>query len=166
MSEADAAPADAGLAAIRPLLERQPVAALATLHRGAPAVSMVPFALVDAAQGLAVHVSRLATHTADMLAEPQVALLVTALPGDAPTPLALPRLALQGRARACEAGSAEHAQARAAYLAKLPDAEPLFDFPDFMLFLIEPESARWVAGFGRATSLVGARLRAALEGTA
>lgn len=64
---------------LRTLLETQQVVALATLHRVEPAVSTVPYALLPADRGFVVHVSRLATHTADMLAAPVVSLLVTAL---------------------------------------------------------------------------------------
>lgn len=135
---------------LRTLLNSQPVAALATLHRGGPAVSMVPFALLPGARGLVIHVSRLATHTQDMLEHPAVALLITGTlaPGD--SPLALPRVSIQGRARPCPADDPDHAEARQAYLARLPDAEPLFSFGDFSLVVIEPESLRFVAGFGRA----------------
>lgn len=150
---------DAERITLHALLHRQPVAALATLHRGEPAVSMVPFALLPAGAGFVIHVSRLATHTADLLAHPGVALLVTGAPADAPTPLALPRASIQGRARACPPESAEYSSARAAYLAKLPDAQELFSFADFMLIVIEPEALRFVAGFGRAMSLTGERLR-------
>lgn len=147
---------------LRSLLQQQSVAALATLHQGEPAVSMVPFAQLPGGGGFVIHVSRLATHTGDMLAHPGVALLVTAAPDAAPTPLALPRASIQGRARPCAPESDEHALARAAYLAKLPDALELFSFGDFSLFVIEPESLRLVAGFGRAMSFTGERLRAAL----
>lgn len=153
---------DADLSLLRNLLREPPVAALATLHRGEPAVSMVPFALGPGGQVL-IHVSRLSTHTADMLAHPGVSLLAMAAPGQAETPLALPRVSLQGEARPLEAGSPGHAEARAVYLAKLPDAEPLFDFADFSLFAIQPTVARLVAGFGRAHTVTGERLRTALE---
>lgn len=78
------------------------------------------------------------------------------------TPLALPRVSIQGRARQCAPESAKCAQARAVYLAKLPDAEELFSFSDFSLFIIEPDTARYVAGFGRAMSLTSKRLQDAL----
>lgn len=149
--------------ALRSLLETQPVAALATLHKGEPAVSMVPFALLPGSATFVLHVSRLATHTKDMLEAPAVALLVTAPAASAATPLALPRASVQGRARPCEAQSAEHRQARAAYLAKLPESEELFAFPDFSLFLVEARSARFVAGFGQAMSLTASQLDAALR---
>ncbi|MDM7941921.1 MAG: pyridoxamine 5'-phosphate oxidase family protein [Hydrogenophaga sp.] len=149
--------------ALMSLLRTQPVASLATLHKGAPAVSMVPFALLPEGAGFAIHVSRLATHTQDMLANPAVALLVTAPLAAADSPLALPRASVQGRARQCATDSPGYEQARQAYLARLPDAEPLFSFGDFSLFVIEPESLRHVAGFGRAMSLAGEQMRAVLR---
>jgi heme iron utilization protein len=148
--------------ALKSLLVKQPVAALATLHQDEPAVSMVPFALLPDGTGIVVHVSRLATHTHDMLANPRVALLVTGSPEDAPTPLALPRVSFRGQARPCEPGSSEYPQARTAYLTKLPEAEELFSFPDFSLFVIKPASARYVAGFGRAMSLTAESVQAVL----
>ncbi len=148
--------------ALKSLLSNQPVAALATLHKGAPAVSMVPFAMLPAGAGFIIHVSRLATHTRDLLENPAVALLVTAALTEAETPIALPRISIRGRARQCTPALPEYAQARAAYLAKLPDAEELFTFADFSLFIIEPASVRYVAGFGRALSLTSERLQAVL----
>jgi putative heme iron utilization protein len=114
---------------------------------------MVPFAVLPDGTGIAIHVSQLATHTHDMMADPRVALLVTGLPEDAETPLALPRVSIQGRAHPCEPGSAEYQRARTAYLSKRPEAEELFSFADFSLFVIQPTSVRYVAGFGRAMSL-------------
>jgi putative heme iron utilization protein len=152
------------LAALKSLLGNQPVAALATLHRGEPAVSMVPFALLSSGIGFVIHVSRLATHTKDMLENPAVALLVTAPLAEADSPLALPRVSIQGRARQCLPESPGYPEARSAYLAKLPDAEGLFTFTDFSLFIVEPESIRYVAGFGRAMSLSPERLRAVVGG--
>lgn len=149
--------------ALKSLLVKQPVAALATLHQDEPAVSMVPFALLPTGTGIVIHVSRLATHTNDMLANPMVALLVTGSPEAAQTPLALPRVSIQGQARLCEPDSLEYQKARTAYLTKLPEAEELFSFPDFSLFVINPTSARFVAGFGRAMSLTAECLQAVLN---
>ncbi len=135
--------------ALRQLLQRSPVAAIATLHQGEPAVSMVPYALLPDGRFI-LHVSRLATHTQDMLTHAQVSLLVTAPMDAAYTPLALPRVSVQGLASVCPPEAPDHAAARAAYLAKLPEAEELFGFGDFSLVLITPMSLRYVAGFGRA----------------
>ena len=150
-------------AALMLLLRTQPVASLATLHKGAPAVSMVPFALMPDGAGFVIHVSQLATHTQDMLHNPAVALLVTAPLAVGDSPLALPRASIQGLARPCPPESPGYEEARHTYLTKLPDAEPLFSFGDFSLFVIEPESLRWVAGFGRAMSLVGEHMWAVLS---
>lgn len=170
---------DADLQLLQALLRSQRLAALATLHRGEPAVSMVPFVLLPPCGSAVVHVSRLATHTKDMLEQPAVALLFVAeaqvaetqareppqpggQPGDAHNPLARPRLSLKGRALPCPPESPRYAAARAAYLERLPEARELFEFPDFALFAIEPVSARFVAGFGRAHSLTAERWRAVL----
>ena len=150
--------------ALRHLLRQQPVAALATLHRGEPAVSMVPFALLPQGRGVVLHVSRLATHTADLLAQPAVGLLVMGPPGSAQTPLALPRASIRGRAQACPTDAAGYAEARAEYLAKLPDSEELFSFADFSLFVVEVLSLRYVAGFGRAMSLLPEQFRDLMAG--
>jgi len=148
------------------LLQQQKVAALATLHRGEPAVSMVPFALLPDCGSALIHVSRLATHSKDMQEQPAVALLFMAEVQADDNPLARPRLSLKGRALPCPVDSPRYAAARAAYLERLPEAHELFAFPDFSLFLVEPQSARFVAGFGRAYALTAERWRAVLAPTA
>jgi putative heme iron utilization protein len=140
---------------LRTLLETRPVAALGTLHRGEPAVSMVPFVLPAGETRLFVHVSALATHTADMQQHPRVSLLVMAESGTDTSPQALPRVSLQADAQTLPRGGADHAAARAAYLDRFPDAAMTFELGDFSLVALQPVSARLVAGFGRAYSLVG-----------
>ncbi|WP_019915991.1 HugZ family protein [Methyloversatilis discipulorum] len=141
--------------ALRDLLARQPVAALATLHEGEPAVSMVPCALLPDGR-FVIHVSALASHTADMRDHPEVALLITAPLAAGESPLALPRLSVRGRAEVCPVGAPDHDVARAAYLARLPESEELFSFGDFSLFVISVLSARFVGGFAQARSLTAA----------
>jgi putative heme iron utilization protein len=151
-------------ALLRRLLAERPVAALATLHRGEPAVSMVPFVLPAGQQELLIHVSALATHTRDMLEHPRVGLLVVAGDGGPWAPQALPRVALQAEAAPLAREGRAHAEGRAAYLARFPDAAMMFELGDFSLFVLRPVSARLVAGFGRAFSLVGDPLQAWLRG--
>jgi putative heme iron utilization protein len=139
---------------LRALLEQQQLASLATLHKGAPAVSMVPYALLPDGRGFVLHVSRLATHTGDMQASPAVALLVMAPPGSAATPQETPRVSVQGRVRPLAPGSAEHDEARSCYLGRFPQSEPTFDFADFWLVVVEVRSVRFVAGFGRTTAVL------------
>jgi putative heme iron utilization protein len=152
--------------ALRHLLEAQPVATLATLHRGRPATSMVPLAQVPGTTSFVIHVSQLATHTADMLAEPEVSLLVMAPRVAGDSPLSLARASIQGRATRCDPEDDRHAVARSTYLARFPEAAELFDFADFQLFLIEARAVRVVLGFGRALSWVGETLQAALAAPA
>jgi putative heme iron utilization protein len=138
---------------LRKLLGSQVVAALGTLHRGRPAVSMVPFAVSPPSRSLVIHVSRLATHTKDMEAGPAVSVLVVADRDPTVPPQALARLTIAGHARPCDAAHPEYAAARSSYLCRFPQSEPMFGFADFSLFLIEPESVRLVAGFAQAWSV-------------
>jgi len=139
--------------ALRSLLESQQVASLATLHKSEPAVSMVPYALLPQGRGFVVHVSRLATHTADMLANPAVALLVIAPPRSAASPQELQRASVQGIARQCAATSSEYSQAQALYQARFPQSKQMFGFSDFSLFIVAPLSVRFVGGFAQASSI-------------
>jgi putative heme iron utilization protein len=148
---------------LRALIAAQPLAALATLHDGAPAVSMVPYALLPDATRWVIHVSDLASHTRDMLATPEVALLVIAPPRPGISPQETPRVSISGRAEPCPREAADYAAARGAYLARFPDSEPMFGFADFRVMVIRPTGARWVAGFARAASLAPADLEAALR---
>lgn len=144
---------------LRHLLATRPVAALGTLHQGEPAVSMVPFVLPAGQVAPVIHVSALAPHTRDLLQHPRVSLLVMAELAEGDSPQALPRVALQADAQVLARDSAEHAAARAAYLAHFPDAAVTFELGDFSLVALQPVSARLVAGFGRAHALVGPALR-------
>lgn len=152
--------------ALKTLLETQPVAALGTLHDGEPTVSMAPFALLPEGAGLAIHVSRLAAHTQDMLDNPAVSLLVTAMPIPGQPVHALPRATLQGQARQCPAEAEEYVEAKQAYLARFPYSEAMFQFADFSLFVIEVRSARFVGGFGQAASVTAERFAAIVAGEA
>lgn len=144
------------------LLRERSTAALGTLHAGAPYVSMVPYAI--AGHGFLIHVSRLAAHTKDMLADARVSLLITEASG-ASSPLALARVSVQGMAVPIAADDAELPGYRSAYLARFADAEQMFGFADFSLFLIRPASARFVAGFGEAHSLSGESMARLLGGS-
>lgn len=146
------------------LLRHATAASLATLHEGAPAVSMVPYALVADPLAFVVHVSALAAHTRDMVAEPRVALLVVDAGSDAAPPHARARVSLQGRALRLDPEHRRYGEARSAYEARFPDMAGLFGLGDFSLFAIEPASVRVVLGFAQATSLSPATLAAALAG--
>jgi putative heme iron utilization protein len=144
------------------VLLAQPVAALGTLHDGAPFVSMVPVAPAPDGTGFLIHVSRLAQHTRDLVADGRVSLMLM-LPLDAKQdPLALPRVTLQGEAEAIAGDSSAHHAVAEVYLARFPQAEMTLGLGDFSFFLIRPASGRLVSGFGRALSLDAAQIQGSL----
>lgn len=151
---------------LRALLAERPVAALATLHKAEPAVSMVPFVLPTGQTELLIHVSALATHTRDMQEHARVGVLVTGDVDQATSPQALPRVSLQCDAAQLPREGAAYERAKAHYLARFPDAAQMFELGDFSIFTLRPVSARLVAGFGRAYSLVGDALDRWLKGEA
>jgi putative heme iron utilization protein len=151
------------VALLRSLLAETRVAALATLHRGDPAVSMVPFALDRSAGALLLHVSALATHTRDMSEHAAVSLLVTAAETTEVPPQARARASLTGTAEFIARDGAGHGAARAIYLARFPQSGPIFDLADFSLVRVTPHSARVIGGFAQAASLVGERLQQAMR---
>ena len=132
------------------ILSGQVIASLGTLHSGEPAVSMVPFAWTTSGV-LVVHVSRLASHTADMLAHPRVSMLVVDAASAGVMPQAIARISVAADAERLE--NEDAAEERDAYIARFPDAEPLLQLGDFSFFAIRPRNVRVIAGFGRATTL-------------
>ena len=151
-------------ALLKQLLRERSVAALGTLHTGAPCVSMVPYAIAPDGSGMLIHVSRLASHTRDMRADARVSLLVMQELEAGASALALPRASIQGTAQEVAADAPELPALSAAYLDRFPNAEQLFGFADFSLFRIQPESVRFVAGFAQAHSCTGETLIRLLAG--
>ena len=151
---------------LRALLNTQRVAALGTIDEtGAPFVSFVPFAIEPQLHCLVIHVSGLAAHTRNLQARPRVSLLVmqSETPGE---PVhALPRVTLEGLAKALEPNSQAWRVCRTAYLARFPEAEPMTQLGDFMFFAVQVTSARHVAGFGTARSIDEEEVRLALGPT-
>jgi putative heme iron utilization protein len=137
------------------LVQKHSTAALGTLHAGAPYVSLVPYAIAADGSGFIIHVSALAAHTKDMLADARVSLLIAEAEGGGKSPQALERVSVQGVARRIDSGFPELHAFRTAYLARFSEAEQMFGFADFSIFLIRLVSARFVAGFGQAHSLFG-----------
>lgn len=152
-------------ASVRNLILGSRQAALGTLDAGAPFVSMVLYATMvqpGAPPIFLIHVSRLSAHTRQMLDDARASLLIMQPDAGADDPQALPRITLQTIARPIPAGDPAHPAARAAYLARLPQQEHLFSFPDFSLFQLEVRAARYVGGFARAFSLDARQLAAIL----
>jgi putative heme iron utilization protein len=158
---------DADTAAVLGTLIRgRSVAALATLHGGDPFASMIPYAIsaggTPARLRFVTHVSRLSAHTRDMLAEPRVCLLIMAVESAAVPPQALPRVSVPCVATFVPPEHSDHEPLRAAYLERFPHAADYFLLGDFSLVALEPQSARFIAGFARALTLSPADLTAAV----
>jgi putative heme iron utilization protein len=144
---------------LRQLVRGRAVAALGTVEKGEPFVSMVPYIMHGAGVDFLIHVSGLSAHTRQMLAHPQVSVMVTAAEnavaddGSAIEPQALPRVTVQGDAARIDPADQAYAAGKAAYLERFPLAGQMFELPDFSLFAIRPRLARFIAGFGKAHSL-------------
>ncbi|MBI4913628.1 MAG: pyridoxamine 5'-phosphate oxidase family protein [Acidobacteria bacterium] len=130
---------------------------LATLREGGPSVGMVLCA-PDGEGAFLIHVSRLAAHTGDLLADPRVALLLVG-PAPGGNPQAAPRVSLRGRAAEVPRESPGGQAAARAYLAAFPQAEAMFGFGDFLLFRIVPEEVRFVGGFAKAFDVAPSELK-------
>jgi hypothetical protein len=137
--------------ALRLMFHTQRVASLGTLgFDGSPCVSMVPYAIEPESACLIIHVSLLAPHTRNMLSDPAVSMMVMQ-PEVAGAPVHdLPRVSVLGTAARLKPESPSWVIARAVYLARFPEAEPMTHLGDFSFMSIQPISARQVAGFGTA----------------
>ena len=140
--------------ALRTLLQTQRVAALGTLAAdGGAFVSMVPFAIEPEQGCVVIHVSALAQHSQNMRAASQVSLMVMQAEVAGEPVHALPRVSLQGQALQLEPQSPDWRRARAVYLSRFPEAEPMTALGDFCFMAILISGARQVAGFGAARSI-------------
>ena len=148
---------DARTEAVRLLLEER-WACLAVAVDGAPAAGMVAFAAERDLSALYLHLSPMAQHTQGLLEDARCALAATRPDTGTGDPQTLPRVTLRGRAEALEPASAAWVRARAVYLERFPAAEERFELPDFLLFRLVPEEARYVGGFARALRLSGEQL--------
>jgi heme iron utilization protein len=131
------------------LVRARGIAALGTLHGGAPLVSMVLYATSPDLSALFIHVSHLAQHTAGLLNDRRVGVLIAEPDKPSRNPLAMARVSIQADAEPLEPGSPEYEQAKAAYIAAHPSAAFNFELGGFYLIQIKPTAARFVAGFGR-----------------
>lgn len=131
--------------------------ALATLlPDGSPHASLVNVAnLPDGAPVLLL--SRLARHTANIVADPRVSLLVGEVrPGD---PLEGARVSLVGSVAATDDPAA-----RRRYVARHPASASYADFADFSFWRVEIAGAHLVAGFGRIADVKARDLAIKLDG--
>ena len=131
------------------MLVQSRVCFLATQGEQGPETSMAPYAVQRG--NILLHLSGLARHTANIKTSPGIGLMICTPETVDESSLALPRLSLQGVVAPVSDALLE--RAKAAYLERIPDAEPLFSFADFRLFQLEPAHIHWVGGFGKARTV-------------
>ena len=137
------------------LLHATRAGTLATLDRntGHPFGSLVNVA-TDASGAPLILVSGLATHTANLEADPRASLLLAETgKGDA---LAHPRLTVLGSLIQVAHDSAEEPAIRRRFLARHPKSELYAGFADFSFWRMDVVSAHLNGGFARAADLTAA----------
>jgi putative heme iron utilization protein len=135
----------------RCLLRRACWATLATQYGGQPAASLVTQAIAPDGAVLML-LSTLAEHSRHLDAEPRCGLMVTGDPENLNWQTA-PRLSLTGRATRLDDPAA-----RRYWVARHPYARLYADFSDFVIWRLVPDSALFVAGFGKISRLDAADL--------
>lgn len=121
--------------------------------------SMVGYVMGTDASVLYLHLSRLAAHTGNLLTNRKAALVISESDNDSADPQTLARVTLQGECVVIARDSEEYCAAKSRYLQRLPASERLFDFPDFLLFRLDTQQARFVGGFAQARSFTRDELR-------
>jgi putative heme iron utilization protein len=135
------------------------IAALGTIREGEPNLAMVAVAFESDFSAFYIHVSRLGKHTGDMEKDSHVGLLFIEADDHRPDPQTLARVFIQGIASIIPRSDPDYANVKDLYLKRFPEAEQLFSLGDFNLWKITPKGGRFVAGFGRAFSIVPEALR-------
>jgi heme iron utilization protein len=139
-------------AVAKELLRATRAGTLATIDRntGHPFASLVNVA-TDSDGAPLILVSRLATHTANLEADPRASLLLaTSGKGD---PLAYPRLTVLGEFTHIARDAADEARLRRRFLARHPKSELYAGFADFSFWRLNAVSAHLNGGFARAADL-------------
>ncbi len=145
------------------LLRGQRWACLGTQDKQQPYVSWVAFVAEANFSTLVLHLSRLAKHTRNIEAAPWVSLALSEVDDGQSDPQQLARLTLQGRVDPVNRDDEAYGELKSLYLARLPDAEMMFQFSDFSLYRFRPESGRYIEGFASSHAINTEKLRAAAE---
>ena len=142
--------------ALRQLVWSERTASLGTLdHEGEVSLSRVPYAIDPQRGDLIIHISALASHTAQLLNHPRASVLIGEREVEGAPVHALPRVSIAVKAETCAADTdgASLQAAQTCYLTRFPEAEPMTQLGDFRFVRLQPLGARHVAGFGAARSL-------------
>ena len=139
---------------LRSLLQDRQVATLAVTIDDGPFASLVPFAMTEDSSAALIHASQLAKHSAGLGEGASYSILVHE-PDDNPetNPAQLGRVTLSGKVQPIARDSEAYPAAKARYLSKCPMSEITFGLGDFVLYALQIEHARYVAGFGKTFDL-------------
>lgn len=144
---------DDEVARLRALMHTTPWAALATCDEHGPYGAMVAVVWQSSPSCAWLHLSQLALHTRQLLAQPRACLVWSESAVGVADPQTLLRVSVRVDVTVVARGEAAYGGAREAYCARLPASAPLFGFGDFVLFRAVPTEIRAVFGFARALNL-------------
>ena len=130
-------------------------AAMATVKDGKPFSSYVAYVadMSNGDNGLLIHVSRLASHTTNLLESRYVAFSMSEIDDGSGDPQTLARVTLEGSVTVVGRDCDVYNDCRNKYIKVLPESQQLFSFADFVLFKFNVDQVRFVAGFGRSFTL-------------
>ncbi|MEW5754677.1 MAG: pyridoxamine 5'-phosphate oxidase family protein [Pseudomonadota bacterium] len=151
---------NAALEQVRQLIRAQRWAALATQRNDEPFASMVAYVPAADLSHILLHLSRLAPHTQNLLKNANASLVISEPDTGQGDPQLLARVSISGEIQAFLPEAEGYAEAKKRYIARLPDAERLFGFGDFMLLKLMPRKIRFVGGFAQAHGITPEELRA------
>ena len=134
---------------ITSLLASTHIGFLSTQGEKTPETSMTPYAIFQG--DVVLHLSGLAKHSKNIQQHAEAGFMICTPESLNSSPLSLARLSFTS---VLEAVPEQEKQVyQEAYLSHIPDAEPLFSFPDFTLYRLHIESIYWVGGFGKARKI-------------
>lgn len=147
------------------LIRNRHWAALATQGPEGPEASWVAYVPEADFGGFLLHLSTLAAHTRNLLADPRAGLAISEPERDGEDPQTLARVMIQGRIVVLSRNSEDYQEASRRYQEQLPGSASRFEFGDFLLLRLTPARIRFVGGFARAYTLDDIALRAAVQRT-
>lgn len=140
-------------------------AALATQGPEGPEASWVAYVPEADFSGFLLHLSTLASHTRNLLADPRAGLAISEPEREGEDPQTLARVMMQGRVTIVPKDSMDYREMAQHYQTVLPASTPRFEFDDFLLLRLTPVRVRFVGGFARAYTLDDIALRVAAQRT-
>lgn len=133
-------------------------AQLATLGSDhTPESSYAPCVLYEGSYYL--FLSRLASHTNNLMRNPEIGLMLLEEEAEAANPFARKRINLQGRAQLISRDNARFRIVLDLFHHRFGKVMEIIEpLPDFQLFCVHPKTGRFVRGFGQAYELEGDKL--------